>query len=165
MTFLWLALFSVASFFLWAALHEFSHGLAAKIELGSGTIVRYKLYPHFMPSGRFVFAEASWGSLSSKALEPRVKARIMLAPRVPDLVGATLFPLTAPVDFGVWWSILLAVAAGGALVDLAVGSLGIAPDSDLRAAASTLYRSPWKFRIIGFSIAAVSVAVFLVCSF
>jgi len=165
MTFVWLILFSILAFFVWAALHELAHGLAAKLLLGRGTIVHYKLYPHFTPSGRFVFAEASWGSLSAKALEPLVRAKTMLAPRIPDIIGAILFPFTAPLDFSVWWSILLAVLAGGALVDLFVGSLGIAPDSDLRAAASTLYRSPWKFRIIGFSIIAISAGIFLLRSF
>jgi len=88
---------------------------------------------------------------------PRGWAVIALAPRVPDLVAATLLPLTCvvPQCFALPWA---AYCAGG-VVDLVVGSLGISPASDLRESALMLDVSPWWFRVPGLLVAAISVAV------
>lgn len=152
---LWLIPFSILSFFVWAAIHELAHALTARICLRAHDF-KFKLYPHTTPAGNFLFASVSWVQPMSAH-----SALVSLAPWAPDLLGCALFPFTSPVDFSFWWSVLLACLAGGAVVDLAVGSFGISPDSDLRVGARLAKVNANALRIAGFIAAAASVAFFI----
>ena len=159
MQYLWLILFGVLSFFVWAAVHELSHAVVARWKLGARDF-QFKLYPHWTVEGRFVFASVHWIP-ERNGLE----VGVLLAPRVPDLLAVALFPLTAPVDFLEWWQVALGCLAGGGLVDLFVGSLGISPLSDMRLAVREAKTNPNVLRVPGMVLVAVSAGWWLCLQF
>lgn len=142
-------------FFLWAALHEVMHYLAAS-SVREVDRVHFKLYPHTDPVAGFRFASVSWYQ-RGPPLEGRAEAWVYLAPRVPDLVGALLFPLAAL--FPGWWAYIWALVWLGGLIDGAWGSIGYTPHSDLRRGAQGLGISPWWLRIAGWALFTSSAAL------
>jgi hypothetical protein len=155
MQYFWMVLFGLGSFFLWATIHELSHAVAARWKLGAREF-QFKLYPHFLENGRFVFASVAW-QLPGQSQGLPGRPGVCLAPRVLDLLGVVLFPLSAPVDFLEWHQIALAALAAGGVVDLFVGSIGWSPDSDLRQAAKLAGAEPNVLRVPGLMLVVVSV--------
>lgn len=160
MIWLRLALFGLAAFFVWAAIHELSHARAAR-KLGA-TGFRFKLYPH-LSGGRLVFACVSY-TLPAGVLDT---VGVHLAPRVPDLVASLLFPLTGFQNYLEWsgWQTALAVLAAGGVVDLLVGSLGLSASSDLRRAAVRAEAPPNALRIPGLLMVGLSVSCWAALQF
>ena len=134
----------VATFFLWAALHELAHYAVLKKYRPEAT-ASFKLYPH-TTNGRFFWAEVSW-EFEGEDINDYELAWVSIAPRFPDLVGVNL---TVALGWLLpWpWALPFVVLAAGSLVDLAVGSVGRDPESDLMRASRGWQTSPWAFRVI-----------------
>lgn len=136
------------SFFLWTTIHELSHIAAVKMTCGA-SIWRIWPYPH-VNKGSFYWARAMWWPLRQVNSEEQIW--ISLAPRIPDVIAALLFPLFLALH---WW--IPAIIAGAGLVDLFTGSLGIRDHSDLRRAARAWKLSPWVLRVAGMAVIIASV--------
>jgi hypothetical protein len=147
----------VATFFLWALLHELSHFLWV-LGLRPDADGDFKLYPH-RAGGRFLWASVDW-TYGGERMTPSELAWVSWAPRWPDLAGAAGAVLCAWLLDG-WWSLASAAVLSGGMVDMAVGSIGYDPESDLRKAARGWAVSPWILRILGWStvVAAGSLTV------
>ena len=144
----------VPCFFLWAALHELSHYAALKRYRPNAT-ASFKLYPH-REYDRFFWARINW-EFDGEDITDRELAWVSLAPRVPDLIGALAAPVIAWLV--PWpWALPLVVVAAGSLVDLATGSIGRDPESDLKRAARGLETSVWAFRVPGWLLVLGSAA-------
>lgn len=143
-----LAVSVVASFFLWATLHELAHGYVFK-SYYPDIKVTYTLYPH-KHNDRWFWARVSW---AASPLTPAQLAWVSIAPRLPDIIGAAATVLVVwllgPMT---WWVAIAGVLLGGSLVDLGVGSVGKHEESDLMRAARGWGWSPWLLRISGFAL-------------
>jgi len=150
------ALAVIPSFFLWAALHELAHYAVLKSYRPNAS-ASFTLYPH-REYGRFFWARINW-EFDGEDITDRERAWVSLAPRIPDLVGATAAPLLAWLLPWPWpWTLIAVVVAAGSLLDLAIGSIGHDPESDLKRAARGLGTSVWAFRVPGWLLALGSAA-------
>lgn len=143
----------VASWFLWTALHELSHVVAARA-FRKLTKVRFFLWPH-MHEGDFYFARVQFWWEEGGPLKPSEEVTMKLAPRLLNIVAAIAFPFVALFSWP--WNFAWAIGWGAGLIDFFVGSLGISPFSDLRMSAERLRIDPNVIRIIGLTIILVSV--------
>jgi hypothetical protein len=141
---------SLLSFFLWVTIHELAHIAAAKFTCG---VSKWRIYPypHTHADG-FYWGRATWWPLRQANDEEQIW--ISLAPRIPDITAALVFPLFLAFH---WW--IPAIIAGAGLVDFFTGSLGIREHSDLRRAATAWKLSPWVLRIAGMAVITASVIV------
>jgi len=137
----------VPAFFTWAAIHELAHYFAARAQR-SLTLATFKIYPH-KRDGRFVWASVSW-DYAGPDMTPRELAWVYAAPRVPDAFAVVLAPLAGFMPEP-WMAATWLVLFGAGLVDLAVGSMGISPESDLRRWAREGAIAPWVLRAGGWS--------------
>lgn len=147
-------LLAVASYFAWAAIHEFSHLFVAKKFVN---VVKWKmkLYPHKAEDGSWRFA-AVWYWMD-RNFTPKEQFAVSLAPRLPGLVACVLFPLGALFSGPLY--LLWSMFWGGGVVDLLYGSIGVSENSDLKKAARASGKSPWLFRAAGFAVGALSTLV------
>lgn len=150
---------SPALFFVWAAIHEFSHLLMAKALVGS-RLISLKLWPHWF-KGTFYFASIRHDFERSPTAEQ--EAAIHLAPRIPGVAAAAALPFTAFLPSPWIWFVGLAV--GAALIDIAVGSIGWSDRSDAKRAAAALRFSVWWVRIIGWLIVLTSAGAWTAVAF
>ena len=140
----------LATFFVWALIHEMSHVVAYKYTVG---LYSYKviLYPHVY-NNRFYFA-----SMSGRAKrQPSASQQfiISMAPRVPDYIAILAIAFLCTFTEPELWSRLLVVFLAGSIIDLFVGSMGIDKGSDLQVAAGAVPKmSIWGWRLLqGFII-------------
>ena len=144
----------VATFFLWAALHELTHYIVLKKYRPEAT-ASFKLYPH-REYGRFFWARVAW-EFDGEDINAYELAWVSIAPRFPDLVGVNL--TVALAWLLPWpWVLPAVVLAAGSLVDLAVGSIGRDPESDLLRVSRGWQTSPWPLRILGWLLVLASAA-------
>ena len=143
------------AWFLWTALHETSHVIAAH-SFAKLTDIKWWLYPHRDEAGNFYFAKVQW-NWNAEPASPIHNAIIYLAPRVMDIVAAIALPFA--VIFSVPWMIAWIIFWGSGIVDFIVGSLGISEYSDLKRAATHLTIDPNIIRIIGFAIISISIVL------
>lgn len=153
--------FFILMFFVWAAIHEYSHVYAVRLCVPNAKTY-IKLYPH-KKDGKFYWARASWEYPSNVNIPAHDIGSIYFMPRIANLVFYTIAILPATM-FGFAHPILgtfLALFALAGCVDLAYGSIGTTPNSDLQRVAKAWRMSPKKLRIFGwfnailFSIAAI----------
>jgi hypothetical protein len=159
--FLLFALIAAALFPLWALLHELAHVAAAAwaAPIKSWGIT---LLPQREPDGSLRWAKANWVWADVPTM-PRFSF-VYLAPRVPDLLAAFALPLGPLLLPAPWPRLAWALVFGAGLVDLAVGSVGSSPSSDLQLAACAGKWSPWWGRVLGFAAVAISASVWLALS-
>lgn len=131
----------------WALVHEYSHILTAHLITGVKSH-RVSILPTYK-DGHWRFAHAQWTAASEPSQTGR--ALIYFAPRIPDLVGALAFSLTALVPWPWPWALFWS----GALIDLGVGSWGKSSDSDLRRFCELTGVDPWRMRVGGFAVIVV----------
>lgn len=131
------------AFVAWSGIHETAHYVAVGA-FREVTRRRFRLYPHRTPTG-WVYASVEW-EVAPPDLSPREVVWVYAAPRVPDLVACLLTPFAGLMGS---WAVTWAVLFGAGLVDLAVGSIGSSPDSDLRIVARASGVSPWAMRVTG----------------
>lgn len=158
------AVIAVPVFFLWNAIHEFSHLLAVKATIGYQWY-KVNLFPQWYGNKwwQVRFGLIQWMPNIGKPATPRQKALISFAPRFANFIAAALFPLFAL--FPGYWSLLWIMIFGAGLVDFAVGSIGYTEISDLKKGSAALGISPWIARICGFGVIAVSVAIGILAHF
>jgi len=137
----------VPAFFAWAAIHELSHALCARLWQDAHSF-RFRLYPH-RKGRRFLWASVTY-NIVAVAEEWQLAAK-KLAPRLPDVCAAIALPWCAGAPL--WVSVLV----GGGVVDLAVGSIGRSERSDLWTASWLMGINPWWLRAGGFAVALASV--------
>jgi hypothetical protein len=114
-------------------------------------------YPHMMEGTAPWWQRIRFGGvryLPKRRPTPREDAAISLAPRIPNLIAVVLTPLSALLPGN--WAILWLLVWGSGLIDLAYGSIGFSPFSDLRKAAENLEISPWLLRGLGFLFVSLS---------
>ena len=159
MIYIIIPLLCIVTFFLWAAIHELSHLFAAK-KLADALLIRMRLYPH-MYKDTLRFASVSWRP--RKEYSDKAAAMISLAPRIPDLIAALVFPVGAFFSgyVAVAWFILF----GAGLVDLMRGSIGSSVYSDLMKASIKLHINPWTLRYAGFGAALLSTTSYFILRF
>lgn len=150
---------AVPMFLLWSFLHEMLHVVMAEHRVG----VRdwsINLIPHRY-KGSWRWASCTW--VPAGEVSERDRVWISLAPRIPDVGAALLFPAFSYLPEWAWagWFILF----GAGLVDLGVGSMGRSEHSDLRRAAESLEISPWWLRLAGWAVLVLSVVVGAVLAF
>jgi len=158
-TFILAAVLSIApSYFLWTCLHELSHYFVLKM-LRPITGAVFQLYPHKDASGTFVWASVT-AAYAGDFLSPKEEALRLLAPRFLDALAVVLLPLAGllvlPWLQGVWM-----VFWGAGIVDLIVGSIGSTEISDLQRASKVLGWNPWILRVLGWTVAVLSVVVMI----
>lgn len=151
-----LLLGGVPAFFLWAAIHEFSHLLMVQRLEG---LVDWEV--HLLPG----MTEKGWRWsyirwVSTRTATDKQQGWISLAPRIPDLIAAVAFPFAALIPND-WLMAFASVLVGGGLVDLANGSVGWSPHSDLQKASRAWGISPWLLRVLGFTAVVASSAAYL----
>ena len=156
------ALLVIPAFFLWTSIHELSHLAAAKLLVGAD-LEEMKLYPHVDPVAGFRWGSVQW-RWKGRPPTDKAWAGIMFAPRLPNLAAALGFPFVGLLPVTGTLFVALCVFVGAGLVDLGNGSMGMGKYSDLRRGAGYLKKSPWLFRIAGFSAIAVSVLAWLATS-
>lgn len=140
------ALAAVPAFFLWSAVHELSHYLAARV-FRKVVSVDFKLYPHVDPIAGFRWA-AVWWEYEGPEILPVEDAAISVAPRIPALAACLLAPVAAAMPEP-WAAALWAVLVGGGIVDQAVGSIGWNRHSDLQRFARGGGHDLWTLRVAG----------------
>lgn len=145
---------AVLSFFLWTTIHELAHLLVAKA-LVNAELLSMKVWPHVDEKAGFRWGAVRW-QWTDRQPTDNEHALILFAPRLPGLLAAVGFPLTALAQGHA--AMVLAILVGAGLVDLANGSLGISEHSDLKRGAAKLQQSPWLFRSLGFLVVLSSVA-------
>jgi len=141
-----LVAFAALCYVLWAAIHELSHVLMARLLVGI-SYWEINLIPKLKEAKHFRIQFASCFYIPLKRVNEKQQAAISLAPRIPDVLGAIALPfvslMPAPTSY------FMMVFCGSALVDLFVGSLGMSEKSDLRKAARNIDLSPWTLRLMG----------------
>jgi hypothetical protein len=151
------ALLAGPAFFVWSAVHELSHYVAARC-LRRLSSASFKLYPH-MQDGHFVFASVSWTYDSyDQTLSPAEDALVSIAPRVPDLLAVVLAPMACLMPEP-WIAAAWAVVVGAGLVDLAFGSIGTTSASDLQRFVRGGGHDVWVVRIVGWFLALSSASL------
>jgi hypothetical protein len=146
----------VPSFLIWTLIHEGSHYLMGRAFRETFS-VSFKLYPHNDPEYGFLWAAVRWDYFGTDYTGPE-DALIALAPRAANVVAVLLTPLAALFESDaarVAWIVLV----GGGLVDLAVGSIGSSPHSDLQRVVAGAGASPWALRCLGWGAAILSAAL------
>ncbi len=139
----------IPCFFLWSAIHEFSHYLVAR-SLRKITEIKFKIYPHEDPNFGFVWASFSW-NFEGAPLTDKELAMVSVAPRFMDAIAGLLFPFF--VFFGPIWFVVF----GSGLVDLAAGSFGGHNESDLMRTARGFNVSPLILKICGWTLFGLSI--------
>lgn len=152
------ALLIVPSFFVWSAVHELSHYVAARC-LRKISSASFKLYPHVEEDGHFAFASVSWKYASyDQTLSPAEDAAVSVAPRVPNLLAVILAPMACLMPEP-WLAAAWAVLVGAGLVDLAFGSIGTTSASDLQRFVRGGGHNVWVVRIVGWLLAISSASL------
>lgn len=146
-----------ATFFLWAAIHEGAHLLAARIAAPISS-ASMRLWPYRTDDGSWRWAESRWNWRDVPSLQ--AIGWVMLAPRLPNALGGMLLPGAATLP-ETWMVVVWTVVWAGGVADLAVGSMGIGANSDLRRAAIALDLSPWVMRIGGWTLVLISITGWL----
>lgn len=147
----------VGSFFLWCAIHEYSHLIAYKV-LGKVKSYKIRLWPRKIED-RLVWAHINVEL--EKPLPMEQQWKVNLAPRVPNIVAAVALPLGMLFLSGLGLMTWVIIWASG-LVDFFVGSIGKHPSSDLMRASKSLDLEPVNLRLPGFMIIAISLIITLV---
>ena len=147
------------TFYIWAWLHERAHVYVADRLIG---VVHY----HISLRPRRYKGGIRWAEVSYylwRTPTEREKLWIALAPRVPSAVGVLLAPagswLAVQGLLGPYLLLAWTVLLGGGVVDLITHSIGSHDRSDLQRAARYSGLSPWLYRIVGMSVAALSIGV------
>lgn len=147
------ALCAVPAFFAWSAIHELSHYVAAA-SIRRMMWAKFRIYPHVAPGIGFVWASVEY-DYEGPNMTAREDAMVSIAPRVMDALAVVATPLAAflpePWMAGTW-----VVMMGAGVVDLAVGSVGASPGSDLMRASHGFGVSPWVVRIAGWFFVVAS---------
>ena len=133
---LFIALLLVFPF--WATIHELSHILVAKLNLGSIAPWEIILWPHKY-EGRFYWARCSY--MAPSDLSSQILASISAAPRLAALVVAMPFLI---LEFFFPWALVFVM---GAIIDIFVGTLGLNPESDLQREArggTNIWKLRWE---------------------
>lgn len=146
-----------ATFVLWAVLHEGAHLLGARMAAPISAW-SMRLWPLRAEDGSWRWAESQWTWSEIPRLE--IIGWVMLAPRLTGSLAGLMLPGAATLPEN-WMVVAWTVVWGGGVVDLAVGSMGIDRNSDLRRAAIALSLSPWFMRIGGWLLVVISVAGWL----
>lgn len=152
-----LILFTIFTYFIWNTIHEASHLIAAHLQF------RIKTWTiNLIPS---LYKETiRWASCTfSPSRKPTNKEELIvdLAPRVPDLLAAIMFPLAflfTPFTF-LWF--LWVIFWGAGLIDFLIGSIGTTSHSDLQRASRRLKINPIFIRLIGFNTIFLSIITFI----
>ena len=141
----------IPTYFLWAAIHEYSHVIAYHL-LYKVHSYSVKLYPHkHLGSFRFAGYSVWLGDPETK----ENKWKTALAPRVMDLVACFFFPFC--LLFSGTVQLVLLTLVGGGLVDLFIGSLGIRKQSDLVKASDSLDIPNNVLRVWGLVLCSVPI--------
>jgi membrane-associated protease RseP (regulator of RpoE activity) len=140
-----LVVLAIAMYPAWAFVHEYSHVAAARAYGMINPNYRVQLWPQVI-GGRLYWA-CVW-NLYDMEPTPQQRAGIAFTPRYANMLAAIMLPsvhvLPSP------WEWAAAIVLGTGLVDLAVGSIGWHPKSDLRRVADGWNVSPWILRVAGF---------------
>jgi len=148
----------VPAFFIWSAIHEYSHYFVASHQrkiVG----VEFKIYPHVDPEAGFRWAAISWFYPEIPPLNGE-QALIFIAPRFPDLLSVLLTPFVWLMPWP-WLGALWLVLMGAGLIDLTVGSIGHNKLSDLKRFCELGNHDIWVWRILGCTLALVSAGISL----
>jgi len=149
---------AVPVYFLWVAIHEFSHLLV--IHRTAGVLEwKAKLYPHVGKSG-FRFGAVT--HTTKRDIKPDDQVWISFAPRIPNYIAGTFLVLYVGCFENPYVNTAWLVVWGAGLVDLAVGLIGYSSLSDLRREASASDISPWLLRILRFCF-LIAVAFSTIC--
>lgn len=133
----------------WAAIHELSHILFAKLNFGNISPWKIILWPH-KHEGRFYWARCSYMAPVNAPLH--TLGSISEAPRVADFFIGLAFVM---LGIAFPWAL---VFVAGAIIDIFVGTLGISPTSDLKCQARGHGVSAWVIRAT--NIIAMAVLAF-----
>lgn len=147
---------AVASFFLWAWIHEMAHVLAAKVTVG---VEWYKI--NLLPEKRG--DTLYWAYVQYKFHRPPEKGEeifIHLAPRLFDLVAVICLPLIALLSLPLFWKFAFSIILFGGIIDAIVGSIGKSTNSDLRRACSSSF-GLWSMRVAGLFFSFASIVLWL----
>ena len=148
----------VPAFFIWSAIHEYSHYFIASHQR-KVVGVEFKLYPHVDQAAGFRWAAVKWYYLGVPPLN-KEQALISVAPRFPDLLAVLLTPLVWVMPWP-WLGALWLVLMGAGLVDLFVGSIGYNKLSDLKIFCEFGNHDIWIWRILGWTLTLVSAGISL----